>query len=73
MAVLVAPLQVVSISDALSKGVSHTLDLRIHADPYCESDKVSHFMCAAHSLFLGHPAKALSVCTRRGGMHASLC
>jgi hypothetical protein len=41
-----APFQVVSISDALSKGVSHTLDLRIHADPYCESDKVSHFMCA---------------------------
>ncbi|CAL8472033.1 g11575 [Coccomyxa elongata] len=37
-------IEVVDISQAQARGVSHELNLRIHADPYCESDDVSHFM-----------------------------
>ncbi|CAK0783250.1 hypothetical protein CVIRNUC_006449 [Coccomyxa viridis] len=37
-------IEVVDISNSEKHGVDHTLNLRIHADPYCESDKTAHFM-----------------------------
>ncbi|KAK9828410.1 hypothetical protein WJX81_005410 [Elliptochloris bilobata] len=36
-------IEVISISDPNERDVCHTLELRIHEDPFCESDRRAHF------------------------------